>query len=266
MAELEELTAEAEGLAAEAETARSKADAEGASEEDKTAAEEAETHAEEAKQAAEEAATPAHEESIPYGRFKDKVDEAKEAGKRADTAEQKAREAEIRLQERQRSSPTAGEAKERWQREFSDDEFGATSRLAEDRAFGVVEYERKKDDMVEELADGNPEYAKHERQVKRKIRGFYPANDQELKNRVELEFQAAIGRGVGDREAKARKKGKDDAIKGKKVIGDGTGTGTTVPKSDKGKPLTSEEKMFADGLGVSTDKVKEAEKKGRYIE
>lgn len=193
-------------------------------------------------------------ETVPYSRLKEQSDQLKEVRKQAEAAEKRADELERRIADNeQKSKRKTKEEIDDW---YQTDPVAAATALAEDKAYAIIDAQEYKTDVIEELAEGNKDFVPFEKEVKRKLRRIDFRSDEQLRNRVELEFQAALGRKSRQDIIKAEERGKNKALKDKKVVS--SNTNVTPSKGSDNVQVSSEAKTFASGMGVSDKNLKDA--------
>lgn len=193
-------------------------------------------------------------ETVPYSRLKEQSDQLKEVRKQAEASEKRADELERRiLDNEQKSKRKTKEEIDDW---YQTDPVAAATALAEDKAYAIIDAQEYKTDVIEELAEGNKDFVPFEKEVKRKLRRIDFRSDEQLRNRVELEFQAALGRKSRQGIIEAEERGKNKALKDKKVVS--SNTNVTPSKGSDNVQVSSEAKTFASGMGVSDKNLKDA--------
>jgi len=192
---------------------------------------------------------------VPYDRLKEQSEQLQEVREKAEAAEKRALELERRISDNERkASRRTKEELEDW---YNGDPVAAASALAEDKAYAIIDAQDFKNDTIEETADGQEDFKPFEREVKRKLRRIDFPTEESLRTRVELEFQAALGRKSRTEIAKAEDRGRNKAIKDKKVV-TGSNKSVTPSKSSDNVQVTNEAKTFATGMGVTEKSLKDA--------
>ena len=193
-------------------------------------------------------------ETVPYSRLKEQSDQLQAVKKQAEAAEKRADELERRIADNeQKSKRKTKEEIDDW---YQTDPVAAATALAEDKAYAIIDAQEYKTDVIEELAEGNKDFVPFEKEVKRKLRRIDFRSDEQLRNRVELEFQAALGRKSRQGIIEAEERGKNKALKDKKVVS--SNTNVTPSKGSDNVQVSSEAKTFASGMGVSDKNLKDA--------